>query len=173
LDPTQVEMVTADCIVLPLGWSLRHSLSSMLENENTALVRRWFEEVWNRRQLSTIDELLAPEAVAHDLGGSGASTKGPGEFKIAAEQLLATFGRTHFVVEDIFGVEDRVAVRLTAHLKNTGPLGDLPATGAEVSVPIMCIVHVRDGKLVEGWNSWDVITALRAANAPPERTTMF
>jgi predicted ester cyclase len=76
-------------------------------------------------------------------------------------------------VEDIFGVEDRVAVRLSARLKNTGALGDLPPTGAEVSVPVMCIVHLRDGKLVEGWNCWDVVTALRAANAPPERTTMF
>jgi predicted ester cyclase len=145
----------------------------MLENENTAIVRRWFEEVWNQRRLETIDELLAPDAVAHDLGGSGASTKGQGEFKAAARQLLSAFGETHFVVEDIFGVGDRVAVRLTARLRNTGALGDLPPTGAEVSVPVMCIVHVRDGKLVEGWNSWDVVTALRAANAPPERTTIF
>jgi predicted ester cyclase len=161
-----------------VGWGLRKPLShghsaAMLENENTAIVRRWFEEVWNQRRLETVDELLAPDAVAHDLGGSGASTKGPGEFKVAARQLLSAFGETHFVVEDIFGAEDRVAVRLTARLRNTGPLGDLPPTGAEVSVPIMCIVHLRDGRLVEGWNIWDVATALRAANAPPERTTIF
>jgi predicted ester cyclase len=145
----------------------------MLENENTAIVRRWFEEVWNRRRLETIDELLAPDAVAHDLGGSGASTKGPAEFRIAAEQLLTAFGEAHFEVEDIFGTEDRVAVRLTATLKNTGPLGHLPPTGAKVSVPVMCIVRLRNGKLVEGWNAWDVVTALRAANAPLERTTIF
>jgi predicted ester cyclase len=145
----------------------------MLENENTAIVRRWFQEVWNQRRLETIDELLAPDAVAHDLGGSGASTIGPREFKIAAEQLLTAFGEAHFTVEDIFGVGDRVAVRLTARLRNTGPLGVLPPTGTEVSVPVMCIVHVRDGKLIEGWNAWDVVTALRAANAPAERTTIF
>jgi predicted ester cyclase len=145
----------------------------MLENKNTAIVRRWFEEVWNQRRLETIEELLAPDAVAHDLGGSGASTTGPREFRIAAEQLLTAFGKAHFTVEDIFGVDDRVAVRLTARLKNTGPLGVLPPTGAEVSVPVMCIVHIRDGKLIEGWNAWDVVTALRAANAPAERTTIF
>jgi hypothetical protein len=37
----------------------------------------------------------------------------------------------------------------------------------------MCIVHIRDGKLVEGWNCWDVGTALRAANAPAEMMTIF
>jgi predicted ester cyclase len=145
----------------------------MLENENTAIIRRWFEEVWNQRRLETIDELLDPDAVAHDLGGNGASTTGSAEFKIAAEQLLTAFGEAHFEVEDIFGVGDRVAVRLTATLKNTGQLGHLPPTGAEVSVPVMCIVHIRDGKLVEGWNAWDVGTALRAANAPAEMMTMF
>lgn len=145
----------------------------MLENENTAIVRRWFEEVWNQRRLETIDELLDSNAVAHDLGGTGASTRGPAEFKVAAEQLLSTFGEANFVVEDIFGVGDRVAVRLKGKLRNTGPLGHLPPTGAEVTVPVMCIVHVRDGKLIEGWNFWDVITALRSANAPPERTRIF
>jgi predicted ester cyclase len=145
----------------------------MLENENTVIVRRWFEEVWNQRRLETIDELLDANAVAHDLGGTGASTRGPAEFKVAAEQLLTVFGEAHFVVEDIFGVGDRVAVRLRAKLKNTGPLGHLPPTGAEVTVPVMCIVHVRHGKLIEGWNFWDVATALRAANAPAEQTTIF
>jgi predicted ester cyclase len=145
----------------------------MLENENTAIIRRWFEEVWNQRRLETIDELLDANAVAHDLGGSGASTRGPAEFRAAAEQLLTVFGETHFVVEDIFGVGDRVAVRLKAKLRNTGPLGDLPPTGAEVTVPVMCIIHLRNGKLIEGWNFWDVVTALRAANAPAERTTIF
>lgn len=145
----------------------------MLENENTAIIRRWFEEVWNQRRLETIDELLDANAVAHDLGGTGASTRGAAEFRAAAEQLLTVFGEAHFVVEDIFGVGDRVAVRLQARLKNTGPLGHLPPTGAEVTVPVMCMIHLRDGKLVEGWNFWDVATALRAANAPAGQTTIF
>jgi len=78
-----------------------------------------------------------------------------------------------FAGQNIFGPEDRVAGPLTARLKNTGPLGDLPPTGNVVTVPIMCIVHLQDGKLIEGWNFWDVGTALRAANAPLERTTIL
>jgi hypothetical protein len=37
----------------------------------------------------------------------------------------------------------------------------------------MCIVHLRDGKLIEGWNFWDVGAALKAANAPLERATIL
>jgi predicted ester cyclase len=145
----------------------------MLENENTALVRRWFEEVWNRRQLETIDELLAPDVVAYDMGGPGSALHGPAEFRKAAEFLHTAFGEMDFTIEDIFGVDDRVAVRLSARLKHTGPLGDLPATGSEVTVPIMCMLRVRDGQFIEGWNNWDVASTLRAAKAPAERRTIF
>ena len=145
----------------------------MTENENTALVRRWFEEVWNQRRLETIDALMAPDAVAHDLGGPGASTRGPGEFRQAAEQIQQAFGEMHLTVEDIFGVDDRVAVRLTSRLKHTGRLGDLAPSGIEAAVPVMCIIQFQNGKIIEGWNFWDVATALRAANAPPEQVTLF
>ncbi|MES2573103.1 MAG: ester cyclase [Verrucomicrobiota bacterium] len=145
----------------------------MLENENTAIVRRWYEEVWNQRRLQTIDELLAPDAVAHDLGGAGATTRGPAAFRAVAEFFHQAFGEIHFIVEEIFGVEDRVAVRLSARLKHTGPLGALAATGAEIVVPVMCMIRMRDGQLVEGWNNWDVATTLRAVQAPLEQTTLF
>jgi len=145
----------------------------MLENENTDIVRRWFEEVWNQRRLETIDELLVPEAVAYDLGGPGATIRGKAAFRAAAEMLHTAFGEIHFVIEDIFGVEDRVAVRLTGRLRHSGPLGSLPPTGKEVTVPVMCMLRLRDGKLIEGWNNWDVAAALRAAAAPATQMTIF
>jgi steroid delta-isomerase-like uncharacterized protein len=144
----------------------------MIENENTAIVRRWFEELWNQRRLETIDELLAPDAIAYDLAGPNATVCGRDAFRAAAQELLGAFRETHFTVEDIFGVEDRVAVRLTLRLEHSGPLGDLPPTGKRVTVPVMCMIEVRDGKIMGGWNNWDVATALRAANAPPEQTTL-
>jgi predicted ester cyclase len=85
----------------------------MIENENTAIVRRWFEELWNQRRLETIDELLAPDAVSYDLAGPDSTLRGRDAFRAAAETLLAAFGELHFTVEDIFGVDDRVAIRLS------------------------------------------------------------
>jgi predicted ester cyclase len=145
----------------------------MTENANTAIVRRWFEEVWNQRRPDTIDELLAPDAVAHDLGGPGATTRGPAAFRKAAEFMYSVFGEMHFVVEDIFGVDDRVAVRLTLTVKHTGKLGDLEPTGRTVTVPVMCMCRLKDGKLIEGYNAWDVAACLRAANAPATQATLF
>jgi steroid delta-isomerase-like uncharacterized protein len=145
----------------------------MIENENTAIVRRWFEELWNQRRLETIDELLAPDAVAYDLAGPNATVRGRAAFRAAAEKLLSAFGELHFTVEDIFGVEDRVAVRLSLRFEHTGALGDLPPTGKKATVPVMCMIEVRDGKIMGGWNNWDVATALRVVDAPAGQTTLW
>ena len=149
-------------------------ITKMIENENTAIVRRWFEELWNQRRLETIDELLAPDAIAYDLAGPGATIRGRDAFRAVAQTVFAAFGEMHFTVEDIFGIEDRVAIRLSLRLKHTGALGNLPPTGKVAeNVPVMCMLELRDGKIMGGWNNWDVATALRAANAPPEQKTIL
>lgn len=39
--------------------------------ENVALVKRWFEEVWNQKRSETIRELLSADCVAHGTSETG------------------------------------------------------------------------------------------------------
>ena len=41
------------------------------ERENEALLRYWFEEVWNKKQPELIAQLFAPDSVAHGMGPNG------------------------------------------------------------------------------------------------------
>ena len=36
-----------------------------MAQENSALVRRWFEEVWNQGRMEAIDEMASPDAIGH------------------------------------------------------------------------------------------------------------
>ena len=49
-----------------------------MSTENKALVRRWFEEVWNQGNASAIEEMLATEGIVH---GLGPDSRGPAGFK--------------------------------------------------------------------------------------------
>jgi hypothetical protein len=42
-----------------------------MASANETLVRRWFEEIWNRGDSGAADELLAPRAVLHEAGIGG------------------------------------------------------------------------------------------------------
>ena len=58
-----------------------------MSEANKAIVRRWFEEVWNQGREETIDELFAEHAVGYGLGDTDVTTRGPAEFKIFANNL--------------------------------------------------------------------------------------
>lgn len=59
---------------------------------NKALVRRWFEEVWNKGRAEAIDEMFAADGVAHGLSdGAGNPLKGPADFKPFHETFRGAF----------------------------------------------------------------------------------
>ena len=56
---------------------------------NADPLTRWFDEVWNRGNADTIDELLAPDATLHGLAPGDLT--GPGAFRAFHASFTATF----------------------------------------------------------------------------------
>src|ERR1044071_7872968 len=71
------------------------------------VARRWFEDVWDKRQDALIDELMAPESIGHledrDAGG-------PDDFRKNYNALLGAMPDMRVFVEDLVGEGDRAAV---------------------------------------------------------------
>ena len=145
---------------------------AMAEYSNEQLIQRWFQEVWNEGRLETIDELMAPDGVAHDVTGCGMDLRGPEEFKSATRAMRSAFQDIRIDVLETVSSGDKVALRANVSLTHTGPLGELKPTGVRVSTPLMCMVHFRNGKLTEGWNFWDIGTVLKAVAAPADRVAL-
>jgi steroid delta-isomerase-like uncharacterized protein len=55
---------------------------------------------------------------------------------------------------------DRVAYVSTMRGVQTGPIGDLPATGKEFTLINIIIQRLEEGKIVETWVSWDNVAFL-------------
>ena len=126
--------------------------------ENKVLIKRWFEEVWNRGRVPAIDELLSPQAVIHGLG--------PAPMNVAAFKQFHTMYRTAFPdvriqVDDVIAEGDKVAVRWSGSGTHQGDSLGFAATGTGVQFAGMTIVRVENGKLVEGWNLFDQLGMLQ------------
>ena len=120
---------------------------------NAAILRRWFEEVWNQGREATIDELLAPDALGHGLGEE--PIRGPAGFKPFWSQLRGAFPDIHFTVEHTIEEGDMAAGSWTATMTHRGDHLGMPATNKALTLTGMVLVRVRDGRMVEGWNNWD------------------
>ncbi|SRR5579872_3024969 len=142
----------------------------MTTPENIALLKRWYREVWREGKNETIHELLAADAVVRGQTGPDAEIHGPAEFAKFAEQIRRAFPDTDVVVEDAFGVDDKVAVRWSATMTHLGDGVGVPATGKKVRITGMTIARFVDGKIVEGWDNWDKLAMLEqiGAYAAPE-----
>ena len=128
--------------------------------ENLAVVQRWFEEVWNQRRSETIDELLIPESVCHADDGP---MHGPDEFKQRMyKPFIAAFPDLHVTVEAIVAHDDQVVVRWTAAGAHRGEGLGFAATQQPVSFQGITWLCVRDGKLVEGWQSTNIPEVIRS-----------
>ena len=120
--------------------------------QNKALVRRWFEQVWNKGRAESIDELLADKGVVH---GLGAELRGPAEFKPFHAAYRNAFPDMVLQIEHMIADDDLVAVHWSATATHNGGGLGFAATGKRVNFSGMAFIRVEGNKLVEGWNSFD------------------
>jgi predicted ester cyclase len=118
----------------------------MSTEENKRNVLRWREEIWNKRNLSVVDELAAPDYVGHIAGLP--EVRGPEALKQLFAAYLAAFD-TRVTPEFLIAEGDMVAVRDTNWLKHTGPFRGVPPTGKEVTHTSTDIYRIVDGRIVE------------------------
>jgi steroid delta-isomerase-like uncharacterized protein len=71
-----------------------------------------------------------------------------------------TFPDYHEELEMLVGEGDFVAWRSLGTGTQAGPMGPLPATGRRMSITIIGMHRVENGKLAETWTSWDNVAAL-------------
>ena len=137
-----------------------------MSEENKAVVRRAFEEVANKGDMTTIDEIIAPEFVRHDLAG-GPKARGPDGVKRLIAGLRTAFPDLQTTIEDIFSDGDRVVVRFTAHGTHSGVFMGIAPTGKRVTWNGVNIYVVADGMIRETWQLADGLGLLRQLGAAP------
>jgi steroid delta-isomerase-like uncharacterized protein len=133
---------------------------------NKALMRRWFEEVWNQGRADVIPEMFATEGIAHGLSDDpGKPLRGPAGFAPFHDQFRGAFPDIEVIVEDQIAEGDMVATRCSVRGKHTGDHLGFAATNSPVDFTGMTITRIKDGKIVEAWNNFDFMKMYRQLGA--------
>jgi steroid delta-isomerase-like uncharacterized protein len=139
----------------------------LMGDDRRALMRRWFEEIWNQGRYEVVDELFHQDAIAHGLREGEQPLHGPEELKAFQLAFRAGFPDIHIDIDDLVVEDEKVAVRFTARATHRGEFFGVPATGRRINVSGMCLVRVRDGQMIEAWNQYDLFGLLRQIGAIP------
>jgi steroid delta-isomerase-like uncharacterized protein len=130
-----------------------------MSEENKALVRRWFDQVWNEGRADAIEEMFAEHGIAHGLSDDPANPiKGPAGFRPFHSTFRDAFPNIMVDVEDMVAEGDKVAARCLVRAKHEGEFLGRAATHAAVDFTGMVIVRIERGKIVEAWNNFDFMT---------------
>src|SRR5215216_2532831 len=123
----------------------------MSAQENEALVRRYFEEAWVKRNMAAVDELMVPNYVEHQIPDGRLTSRH------SLKQLLAMYYKAFpdmkSVLHDIFAQGDRVMYRWSVNATHLGDWLGIPPTGNHMRATGITIYRIVGGKAVEGWSS--------------------
>ena len=135
--------------------------------DNKAIVRRFYEEVWNKRRLEVVDELISPSHALNDPIVSGSQT-GPELYKQRVGELTNSFPDLRFTIEDMIAEKGKVVASWTFSGTHKGEFMDIPASGRKVSVEGITIHHITNGKILDSYARWDALGLIRKlADVPP------
>ncbi|GAC1660651.1 MAG: ester cyclase [Ktedonobacteraceae bacterium] len=138
----------------------------MSTEENKALVRRFYEEAWNRDNIAAFDELLSPDHVLHD-PGFPETIRGLEGFKQYYGGYASAFPGNQITVEQYIAEGDTVVSHWTAHGTHKGNLMGIPPTGKQVTVVGITINRIANGKIVEDWSIYDMFGMLQQLGVAP------
>jgi steroid delta-isomerase-like uncharacterized protein len=137
-----------------------------MSSDNTAIILRLYEEVWNKRKLEIVSEIISPSHALQAPNISGSSV-GPEAYKRQVALFLAGYPDLHFTIEDTVVEKDKVVACWTLSGTHKGDFMGIPATDKSVSVDGITIHHVAGGKIMDSHSNWDALGMMQQLGVVP------
>jgi len=128
----------------------------MSPEDNKAIVRRLWDELFNRQNLAVVDEMASDDFVHR---GPGTRVLRGAEFftQIKSRLIFLAFPDLQFTTEEVIAEGDKVVTRWTLRGTHRGEFMGLPPTGKQVTWSGINITRLVAGKAVEDWVEQDTL----------------
>lgn len=136
-------------------------MSSTIE-DHKALVRRFYEELWNQWNYSIVGDVLTPDVAFH--GSLGVHKNGHEGFIQYAELVRGAFPDFTNTIEDLIAEGNKVAACLTYRGTHLGEIFDIEPTGRAIRYIGTAIFVFRDGLISNAWVLGDRLELMQQLN---------
>jgi len=136
-----------------------------MSEENKALLRRWCDDGFNKRNVELADELYDADVFYHE--PAAGELRGLTALKQFVSSWLAAFPDAQLKIEDQIAEDDKVATRWTFVGTHRGNFRGITPTGKPVIMSAMYFYRMANGKIVEIRAMVDSLGLLRQLGAVP------
>ena len=165
LDFTGVALVR-DGLIVSEAWSMTKATQERIDKvlaleDNKAIVRRFYDEIWNEGDMAVADEIMATDFIDGFTGNDGVDG-----LKDVVAMFRAAYPDLHIEYEDMIAEGDLVAVTITTTGTYAGGAPDFlgipdSAIGKELVIfSGVDYAQIVDGQMVKGWGTHDELSAL-------------
>jgi steroid delta-isomerase-like uncharacterized protein len=133
-------------------------------DDNIKMYTKVWDEILNKGNIDMIDTHFAEDYVNKTVTST---VKGQAEAKEFFGAFLTGFSDINFVVDEIFGVDDRVVKRWTFNGTHSGEFAGIPATGNKITLKGVSVSRIVDGKISEELDYMDDLGFLQQLGAIP------
>jgi len=130
-----------------------------------AIIRRWVEDGWNKRDPSLIDQIFTPDVVQHDPNAPPVTNAAA--LKDYVSGLLSAFPDLRFSIENLAADGDRVIWRFDSRATHRGPLMGIPPTGKTGTITGQVEFRFAGDRVAEIWVNYDQFGLLRQLGVIP------
>lgn len=137
-----------------------------MSDANKAVVRRIYEEVFDKGRLEVVDEIVSPDAVDHSPPPVSTGNV-PEDLKGFANGVRQAVPDAHFTVGEMVAEGDLVCAHWTMEGTHENDFFGLPASGQRVTVSGIDLIAVVDGRCVEHWGYDNIAMQMMPGGPPP------
>src|SRR5258708_21063967 len=119
-----------------------------MPEENKKVVRRLFEDLWNKGNLPVADELFSPNYAHHDPSTPDVG-RGPESEKKRATLYRTAFPDLRLTIEDIFAEGETVVARWSCRGTHKGDLSGIAPTGKQFTISGVSVARLTAGTMAE------------------------
>ena len=133
---------------------------------NAALIRRLYDEAFNRGNFAFADQVHGPGYRYHDTTVAGAPVD-HATYMARNAGFAAAFADRKVEIEDLIAAGDRVVARAVMHATHSGFLGDIAPTGRTVRLASTIIYRFESGRVAEEWEIFDKLGMYQQLEVTP------
>jgi steroid delta-isomerase-like uncharacterized protein len=127
-----------------------------MSQANKDAARRFYNDAFGKGDMALIDQMAAANFVDHNPPGPGMPGGAEG-IKAVVGMFRTAFPDLKLSVEDQIAEGGKVVSRITFAGTHQGEMMGIPATGKQVKLGVVDILHFEGDKVVERWGQADMM----------------